>query len=152
MGPMPGRPRQYLEGECQQPLPPQSPNRTDTLPSHRRTTGAERSGEAKGQVTHFRRCPATEGWAVSCPWYMASEAQHVMAWCIRYCTVSILTTAEPCFSARRSIRLRDNPASAALCPRRKNKNKRVLSPDVTPWEGRENCPQSQDPGPPHLST
>lgn len=65
-------------------------------------------------VTHLRRCPATEGWAVSCPWYRASEAQRAMAWCMRYCTVSIRSAPAPCRSARRSIRLSDSPASAAL--------------------------------------
>ena len=65
-------------------------------------------------VTHLRRCPATEGWAVSCPWYRASEAQRAMAWCMRYCTVSIRSAPAPCRSARRSIRLSDSPSSAAL--------------------------------------
>lgn len=51
---------------------------------------------------------------MSCPWYRASEAQRAMAWCMRYCTVSIRTAPAPCRSARRSIRLRDSPASAAL--------------------------------------
>lgn len=51
---------------------------------------------------------------MSCPWYRASEAQRAMAWCMRYCIVSIRTAPAPCRSARRSIRLRDSPASAAL--------------------------------------
>ena len=43
-----------------------------------------------------------------------SEAQRAMAWCMRYCTVSIRSAPAPCRSARRSIRLSDSPASAAL--------------------------------------
>lgn len=34
------------------------------------------------------------------PWYRASEAQRAMAWCMRYCTVSIRTAPAPCRSAR----------------------------------------------------
>lgn len=37
-----------------------------------------------------------------------------MAWCMRYCTVSIRSAPAPCRSARRSIRLSDSPSSAAL--------------------------------------
>lgn len=51
---------------------------------------------------------------MSWPWYRASEAQRAMAWCMRYCTLSIRTDLAPCPSARRSIRLSDSPASAAL--------------------------------------
>lgn len=38
----------------------------------------------------------------------------MMARCMRYCTVSARTAAAPCASARRSIRLSDSPARAAL--------------------------------------
>lgn len=47
---------------------------------------------------------------------MVSEAQRMIAWCMRYCTVSVRTTLAPYSSARRSIRLSDSPASAALRP------------------------------------
>lgn len=52
---------------------------------------------------------------MSCPRYSASEAHCMMARCMRYCTVSVRTAAAPCASARRSIRLSDSPARAALC-------------------------------------
>lgn len=76
----------------------------------------EQGGQAGGwdRVTHRRRCPATDGCATSCPWYRACEAHCMMARCMRYCTVSVRTAAAPCRSARRSIRLSDSPACAAL--------------------------------------
>ena len=64
---------------------------------------------------------------MSCPAYRASEAHCMMAWCMRYCTVSVRTTLAPYSWSRRSIRLSDSPASAALHPRGRNR-KEGLSP------------------------
>lgn len=115
-----GLPDRSSSQEGPEPLPPQTLKRTQRTNWGWSQARQNEQGKREARsLTHFRRCPATEGWAVSCPRYMASEAQREMAWCIRYCTASILTTAAPCFSARRSIRLRDSPASAALCPKGK---------------------------------
>lgn len=100
------------------------------------------SGTAGGAVTHRRRCPATEAWAVSRPWYRASEAHCAMARCMRYCTVSMRSTPAPRSSTRRSIRLRASPASAALWPGRSQEG------GLSPGAGARQCPTPQAPRPP----
>lgn len=89
------------------------PDHSVTSPAIRTAGPGGEAGQGTG-VTHRRRWPATEQCAVSCPWYRASEAHCMMARCIRYCTVSVRTSPAPCSWARRSIRLSDSPARAAL--------------------------------------